>query len=283
MYFFKFSEYYSREKKYIPSIMLGYEDTTKKKKVMTDFTFNQFFDRLPKESIKELDKILDYSNQEYINEEVWLKYSATHNIVIPKIGKRYDRRLSQYNTGEEGIILNYNKNKKPRKLIFNNAKEFFNTNSLNLFDNLAKNGGAEYNLIVDREAICENEVEILYTFLDCLFSSSQRFYIRKCKYCKKYYIETLYSTPYCKRTYNLKGKFITCGKIKSEIKKTNEYTKFRDSYRNFIDRELSNTDLYYIFLNERDKLIERCIETRDLTILNDFVEDFKKKHPNVFN
>lgn len=281
--YFKFTECYDKKNKYIPSIMLGYDDTDTKKKVMTDFTFNQFFEWLPKEVINELDNILDYSNQEYINEEIWVKYSATHNIVIPKVGKRYDKRLSKFNTDEKGITLNYNKNKKPRKLTFDSASEFFNTNSLNLFDNLAKNGGAEYNLIVHREATYQNEIELLYIFLDCLFSSSQRFYIRKCKYCKKYYIETLYSTPYCKREYSLKRKLIPCGKIKSEIKKTNEYTKFRTSYRNFMEKELSNTDLYSTFLDERDDLIEKCIETRNLTILNNFVENFKKKYPDIFN
>lgn len=279
---FKFSEYYNINNTYEPSIMFGYDDNENKEKVMIDLTFNQFFDRLPKESIEELDKILNYSKQEYINEETWIKYSATHNIVIPKIGKRYDKRVSKYNTGEEEITLIYNKNKKPRKLKFDNANEFFNTNSLNLFDKLAKDNGAEYNLIVHRETIYQNEMELLYAFLDCLFSSSQRFYIRKCKYCKKYYIETLYSTPYCKREYALKKKLIPCGKIKSEIKKTNEYTKFRNSYRNFMEKELSQTDLYKTFLDERDDLIEKCIETRNLTILDNFVNKFKNKYHNDF-
>lgn len=277
--YFKYTERYSLDNKITPNIMLGYYDDNQSKKIMTEFSFNQFFDRLPKEIELELEKILNSTNKEYINQEVWFSYAAIHNLVIPSIGKRYDKRISKYNTKEENISLIYSKNKKIKKLSFDNPTDFLVSKPLTLFDKLAKNGHTQYDLILHKEANYQNDMELLYLFLECLFASHQTFYIRKCKYCKKYYVETLYSTPYCKRTYELKGKFVACGKIKSTIKKTNEFTKFRTTYRNFLENQLSvGNKLYYVFLDERDDIIEKCIETRDLTLLNNFVANFKNKY-----
>lgn len=283
--YFDFREYYANKNHHKPIITLGYYDNPKdSNNILTTFTFNSFFDRLSVQAKEEIENILIYSNNDCINNEIWFKYKIAHSLTIPKIGENYKKVLNKINDNqEEDISLFYYRNKRLKKLNFDKSSDFFKTKPLNLFDNLANNKKAEYNLVITKDAVCNNEVELLYTFLNCLFSSQQEtYYVKKCKYCKNYYVDSYYKTSYCERTYIVKERNIPCGNIKSHIKKQNEYKKFIKSDRNFQrflqEHPILYSKLYIDYMNKRDNLVSECIQTRDLTILNNFVENYKNEH-----
>ena len=271
---FKYNEYFTNNKNKEPQIYLGFENCP-----TTEFNFISFLDRLSNNGLNELNNIFNYSNRQYINEEIWLKYEISHSIFIQPISSRYTKMIDNHNEDGNGIKVNYFKNKKLKTLSFNN-EDFLKTKPLNLFESMAKNGSSSFRLTIHKEATYNNERELLYIFLECLFNSRTTYYIMKCKYCEKYYIVNKPNIKYCKRTYLIQKKPIRCGKIRSEIKKTNDYQNFiiNDKNLKILIQDKINFDKYIEYLNKRDEMIEECIKKRDLSILNDFIITIKSKY-----
>lgn len=285
--YFCFNESHSKNKSNTTYIILSScNDLNSKNFNPTMISFNDFFEKLEPNMLNnilnELNNILDYSKKDCINSSVWLNYKISHSLTIPKIGERYLNLISKTNSNDgEGIEITYYKNKRPNKILFEKKHDFFQSKTPNLLHNLPPNKGAEFNLTIKKEAICNNDIELLYAFLQCLFNSPQTtYYVKKCKYCKRFYIDSYYKTSYCKRTNLIKNKLIPCCEIKHFIKKQNEYKKFLVQDRILQNKISDNFDdsILFNYLNEREMVINTCINTRDLTILEDFIKNSKTNY-----
>lgn len=284
--YFCFNEYHGDNKYYAPNVFLGYYDNPKDpKNVISQIFFNDFFENLQydllKNILKELDKILEYSQNECISQETWFKYKVANSLALPKIGESYIKSFSKVkNDNSNGIELTYYRNRRAHKITFENNEDFFKSKPKNIFDNLTNNKSAEYNLIIKKEAVCKNEIELLYAFLQCLFNIPQTpYYIRKCKYCKKYFVATYYRTFYCSRTNVIKNHNVPCGLVRNFIKKQNEYKKFLTASKSLENKIIDKcNDEYLTYQNERDEAIEKCITSKDFDVLTKFIENSKIKY-----
>jgi len=63
--------------------------------------------------------------------------------------------------------------------------------------NIMRNGFFNGAVNIDYEIQFKTELELLYSFLDCIFSSEYKFHIKKCVKCKKFFITLKTDTKYC--------------------------------------------------------------------------------------
>lgn len=117
MYYFKFREELSKNRKNVPKISFGY-DLKEKNKPIYDMLV--YFDNLTSNAKKELDKIFEYSKQfstNGINKEAWIRYVAAYKIVIPAMSKKIMRNVPQPTNGSM-VSIKYAENKKRKGITF---------------------------------------------------------------------------------------------------------------------------------------------------------------------
>lgn len=283
--YFRYHENLVKEINHKPTIFLHSNNEISDNTKLFSYTFIDFFDRLSNEAINELDKIYNYSlnyTNDYINQDTWLMYQMANGLTICPISKRYTKRLAKHNDKGNGITAIYTKNRKERELIFNNFNDFIPKNA-NLFDNLAKKGSSIYHISAIKESICNNEIELLYVFLECLYNSNATYCIKKCKHCNKYYIAIKSDNRYCERKQSYNGKMIGCNSVVATIQKSYEYKQLMKKDKN-LTNIFSNSSKYsqeYIdnYKDKRDAIKIQCFKNRDLTDLKSFIENYKLENP----
>lgn len=101
-------------------------------------------------------------------------------------------------------------------------------NSIQL-NSMMRNGYFNSGVSINYEFEFNNEIELLYTFLDCLFSSEYKFCIKKCKNCETYFITLQPTKRHCSKCGDIviksrKLKFESKNIIKLERKINSLYT-----------------------------------------------------------
>lgn len=281
--YFHFYETSSKKKNNI-HIFLGEND-----KVVSKVYILDFFDTIlnKKLLIAELDKILAYSEMyklNYISKDLWIRYQLVNEIKIPAISKKNSKTIISHTDKGSGAEIKTNRTNKEHDIYFTDNKiALKQIGNRSLFDSIATNGNTSYIANVSKEAYFNNYTELTYIFLECIFNSINTYYVRKCKYCGLYFIANRSNKEHCERTSLVKEKHITCAKIISTIEKTYEYKTFINEDRKFRDSLESNKKLPYTYLptylNEKEKLRNECFKTRNLSILKDFVSDYKTNNP----
>lgn len=288
--YFKYFEYLDKRRKSSPIIYIDEKDTPSKNEQIAQFNFYSFFNDLPKDILKtmfnELDIIYNYSIKitlNYINKESWLRYQISKSIKIPFMNKKYSSSISSQSEKSENITAIYSHNSRKKELEFTNEDFLSQKNTLNLFENMSKKGSAKYIIALHREAICNNAIELLYAFLECIFTSNNNYCIKKCEYCTKYYVATKTDNQYCKRNNSINNKIVSCSKVVSTIQKSYEYKKLIEIDKNFVN-SLSNDYKYsqtYIddYNDSKKEIKKNCFKKTDLTELKDFIKNYKSNNP----
>ena len=279
MYYFRYSEELSTNKKDRPYISFGYKVNDSNMKIHD--TIN-YFDNLSSSAKEELDMIYNYSlklGKDKIDKDSYFTFIVTHNISIPPISKRITRhnvRLSN----EANIIMRYAENKKDKELVFWD-KELALPKNKNAYINLLeaqvkKNNGGSFDLTIHKEGTYENDIELLYMLLDCLFSSNISYYIKKCELCNKYYATNKPNKRYCYRMTFVYGKQTICEnavnllyqskQYKIATRKDEKLLKYLHNYPNKYDIDNYNY--------EKNIIKKECIKKLNMTDFENYVDNF---------
>lgn len=193
--------------------------------------FENIFDFIDKDAKLLLDKIYNSSkefNSGFIDNIVWLNYLTTSKIVLPPYQEQFVT-----NDNYDNIDIKIGRNGKSTTI--NLLKEKFNDNKLskirhrplfpiNKEDYLKLNLEIDENFyIVSKKIVYYNDtIELLLSFMNCLFSTRRKYYIKKCDLCEKYYVTNKSDTHYCKRN-NFHNRNITCSEYVAFMQKTYDY------------------------------------------------------------
>lgn len=173
------------------------------------------------------------SNSDYINKDIWKQFLFTSNVNLAPIKKSIksynifrkksenDRTKSNYqikvNRYYSNLKLNYSSKIKDMQLSLRNEIEekLLNGKSIDLllkhkykinilkdeysnaFLDITSTGRNNGEMVIEYEIESFNELELLYTFLDCIFSSEYNYSIKKCDKCKFFYIISKTDNNYC--------------------------------------------------------------------------------------
>lgn len=275
MGYFKFKEDISttaKTKKMEPLI-----NTSNIKNESAIYAISNFFYYLNNEQIEELERIYNYSQKvslkKYkgtINKDSWLKYIVAKGIKIT-LSKSIEKSAPVIND-DNSISTMYGANNNFKKLSFDSIdlysiKEKYKCQPL--FD-VEKPKSITYDkniLFLLREGTYENNIELLYMVLDCIFSSNVDYYIKKCELCKRYFFTKRKNTHYCNRKRIVCGKETTCFNSLNFLCEQKEYRYIRNAIKKHLDKYYKKYDYDYInaFKTKSDPIIENCIEVRDVT------------------
>ncbi len=271
---------------FLEYLLKNTSDTVSIKINNTYCKFIDLFDNIKDNNIfiKELDKVFLFANKlgyDYINENIWFQYLFVKQIEIPAISKKLTTQIKSHTDKGKSINIDYVENKRSKELYFNDSSEFlFDNEKVDLFHSISKKGTSNYYICIIKKATFNNIKELLYIFLDCLFSTQKPYCIKKCKYCEKYYVAIKTDTNYCDRIFKIKNSYVPCSRIVSTIQKSNEYKKYKKEEKIFL-QELEKAK----FCNENDikdykdyakEHKQICYKTRDLSLLNNIIMDYKK-------
>lgn len=265
-------------------------DTTRIYVNKTQFNFYDLFDTIKNNNIliKELDNVFAFANKlgyDYINESIWFQYLVVKQMEIPPISKKITTKIESHNNSGKSINVNYIENKRSKELYFNDSSDFlFSNKNIDLFHSISKNGTSNYYICIIKKAIFNNTKELLFLFLDCLFSTQKPYCIKKCEYCNKYFVAIKTNTTYCNRTFKIKNSQVPCSQIKSFIQKTYEYKMYRKQEKIFLGiLNSSNTHYAMEYTNKYKEYAgtvkDKCFKNRDLAPLKTLIDDYKIEHP----
>lgn len=281
--YFKFYESSSKKKNNI-HLFIGENG-----KLCSEVSILDFFDTILDKHllISEMDKVFDYAienNQYYINKDLWIRYQLVNEIKIPAISKNNSKTIVSHDDNGSGIEIKSNRNNKEHDIYFyKNSIAIKQIGNKSLFDSIAVKGTTSYIANISKDSYFNNYTELAYIFLECIFTSINTYYVRKCKYCGLYFIAIRSNKEHCQRKYLIKGTPIECSKIISGIEKTYEYKTFIKEDRAFRNSLEDNKNLAYdylpIYLDEKEEFRQQCFKTRDLSLLKDFVSDYKENNP----
>lgn len=250
---------------------------------------SNYFYYLKEDEIKELDKIYNHSTKvsknnlkETINKDSWLKYKIASNITIPPLSETIKK--SQIKTNDDNSInVKYGNNGKYINLIFDNEENYSQKTKMNhtsLFELKKEDFIVEKNLLfLHKEGIYKSDLEFLYMTLNCLFSSNNTYYIKKCERCGGFYLANKINKKFCYRPTIICGKLTSCHHALEQLYQSKEYRaiirkkeKHLDKYYKRNDEESWN----YInnFLTALYNILENCKNNLDIT--NDDLEKINK-------
>lgn len=269
--------------------------------IMThDFTytigFEEIFKALSNETNKLLDNIYNYAKTtfaiSYIDNEIWMYYLTTSKIILPPVKEQFitndnynDIKIKVGRNGK-GIKLDLSKDEflnnkitkiKSKPLFPINKKDYVKT-SLQLKENF---------YIVHKKTVYFNtESELLLSFMDCLFSTRRKYYIKKCDLCENYYVANKSDTHYCGRKTVYNNEELTCSEIAAKMQKTYDYkTKVETLNREFLKKindmpdETEKVKYKKKYKKERDLKKIEYLKTGNLNILIDFINNYENNHP----
>lgn len=280
--YFRYYEKLDRNKKNTPLIFVNTDSDNLDIKRTQQLSIIDFIDGFPSNTLNELDKILKFSGEYtsmYINKETWTRFQIAYKVKIPPISKEIKRTIT--GSGElkdnKYITAKYVENKKDKDLTFKKENFYVKGTNLNLFET-SENNYSYYDIKVHKDAVFNDFRQLLYIFLECLFASNVSYYIKKCKYCNKFYIATKSDTKFCQRIHLVNNKYVTCSQVVANLQKTYEYKQLMKIDKNNIS---SISNKYYSFQenidkykNNRDELKDNYFKTKDITELKAFIENY---------
>lgn len=251
--------------------------------------FEKAFDLLSKEQHKLLDKLFDYSNRfntGYIDSIVWYSFLATSNIVLPPTKEQYI-----YNSFSEIKDIDMSIQRSGRNINTNLSKKDFKDNNLYqmkktpLFQlsNKENMNNDEFCLILQKTIFYHTDIDFLLGLLHSIFSTSKRYYLKKCNSCGKYYITNKTDNCYCNREYEYNNKSISCSSISKSLKKSYAYVELNKKHKSFLQKLNKNklVSLEYIetYKREHKKKVEEYVKSRNISKLKDFIYTYEELHP----
>lgn len=269
MGYFKFLEEISttaKTKKIEPLI-----SATEKEGENAKYEISNFFYNLNSNDIKELDRIFDYSkkvslekDKGTINKDSWLKYMVQNNIKITL--SKSIKKSTVISNADNSVTVMYGKNGKFKKLSFDNTDLYSKEKigSRPLFE-IEKNDVSKNNtnkLFLLCEGTYKNDKDLLYMVLDCIFSSNDDYYIKKCDLCDRYYFTKRKNTQYCNRKRIVCGKETTCFNSLDFLCEQKEYRYIRNTIKKNLDKYYKKYDYDYInrFKMKADPIMENCVK-----------------------
>ena len=261
--------------------------------LVSSYFYNLYKPVLNNAMIKELDKILEYSNKtneikkniNTINKESWLKYRIANNIAFKNLNETIIKINSSIKDKNNDIFINYIQNGKNKNLYFNDKNLYYKNNKPKAKPlwktNKALNNKVENILYLHKECYCQNDYEFLYMLLNCLFSSNNNYYIKKCERCNRYFLATIPNKKMCSRPRTICGKETICCNASKIFYKSKEYKyMFRlvekhlkpyyngindnSEYINSIRDTFTNIKEKCILEDKYDRIKESIKETEDL-------------------
>lgn len=292
--------YSEEEKNIIPKFEIKYEYyDTQEGIFIVDVPFsNGIFSNITKRTKEIIDTIFSFSltltKKNYINSDVWNYFLFTSSIKINPIQKSIETRLAdkinKSNIRYKDIIKlqNYyssfdddkkrsisNSQVQLSKLFYDSysIKKDSKTDNIKLKYKMIKFNSKDFNqeflnqkesnadMIITYSSFCKNELELIYSFLNIIFSTNYDYKLFTCFNCGNFFVDTHASClncPYCrkivqkeqKKNYDKKPIVILENRIDSQY--YNNYTseEEREEYRK--DKKIAKGK----FRNDEKKLIE---------------------------
>lgn len=286
MHYFRYSEELKTNKKLRPSIYFGYEKEDNRK---TYYDMLVYFDNLSNSISDELNKIFEYSknfSRNGIDKESWIRYMASYNITIPPMSKKVIKRTPKFTDGKD-VYVNYAENKKQQELVFYNKDLIYpiipNTNK-NLFESIVKDNdkGAIIDLILWKEGEYENDMQLLYMVLDCIFFSNVKYYIKKCEICKNFYIHNLPNKRGCYRVKFVYEYQTTCDKATNTFYQSKQYKSAMRKDIKYLKYFHNNPLKYDVdkYNNEKNKIKKECVKNLNITPFEEYINYFYHNNHN---
>lgn len=242
-----------------------------------------FFDSLSPNTLNKLNDIFSINN-DFINYKLWTYFVAMCELNIIPI----KTKMKTYNSPLNNKILNdyFNNNKSHKNISQTLINEYKTISKTFPFLNRTTNKiskklvlpndvdtylvhdtylGYKASFLISREVITNNEIELLYAFLDIIFSSKYRYYVKKCDNCNSFFITTSTNTKYCNRIdteYNR-----TCSEL---------VIKNRLKYGNLQECEKVEKRVRSYFNRQQGKIGQECANIDFLSAY----DNFKKSNPN---
>lgn len=257
--------------------------------------FEDIFKALSNETKELLNNIYEYAetfNSGFIDNRVWLYYLTTSKIILPPVKEQfitndnYDDIQIKVGRNGKGMNLNLSKNEfLDNQITKIKSKPLFPTNKKDEVKSSLQLEEKFY--IVSKKTVYFNtEMELLLSFMNCLFSTRRKFYIKKCDLCEEYYVADKSDTHYCGRKTIYNNEELTCSEIAAKKQKTYEYkTKVETLNRKFLKKindmpDCTAKDKYKKgYKRERDIEKIKYLQTDDLNALIDFINTYENNHP----
>lgn len=259
--------------------------------------FEEYFKYLSESEKKFIEKLFDYAtnfNSGYVDSIVWYSYLATSNIEIAPMKEQYISintdhiKNIDFSIQKSGRNINsfLSKNsfkdnqicKIQKKSLFEFNSESFKLLSINMKSN-------DFNILQKKTIYYDTnkDLEFLISFFHCIFSTYKRFYLKKCKRCKHYYVTNKSDNKYCNRKYIRNNISLSCSEITTLLKKKYKYIKLKNTYKAFLndfteEDKIKNKDYIDEYKKIYEELVEKYIETEDITQLEDFILNYTKTH-----
>lgn len=231
--------YSEKEKNIIPSFEIKYEHYDVQEGIfIIDIPFsNGIFSNITESTKKIIDTIFSFSltltKKNYINSDGWNYFLFTSNIQVAPIQKVIERRLAdKINKTDitykdiiklQNYYSNYNNDKKKNisdsqlkvsQLFYDKYSIKNKTNSIKLKYKMIKFDSKDFNqeflnkkeinadMVITYSSFCKSELELIYSFLNIIFSTNYDYKLFTCFNCSNFFVDTHASClncPYCRK------------------------------------------------------------------------------------
>lgn len=231
--------YSEKEKNIIPNFEIKYEHYDVQEGIfIIDIPFsNGIFSNITESTKKIIDTIFSFSliltKKNYINSDVWNYFLFTSNIQVAPIQKVIETRLvdkiNKTDIAYKNIIKlqnyysNFDNDKKKNisdsqlkvsQLFYDKYSIKKGTNSIKLKYKMIKFDSKDFNqkflneneinadMVITYSSFCKNEIELIYSFLNIIFSTNYDYKLFTCFNCSNFFVDTHASClncPYCRK------------------------------------------------------------------------------------
>lgn len=251
--------------------------------------FETAFDVLTKEQQLLLDKLFNYANSfnsGYVDSIVWYSFLATSNIELPLIKEQY-----KYNNIDNIKDIDISVQRSGRNINSHLTKNDFTDNNLYqmkktpLFQisNNENMNNDDFCMILQKTIYYKTDTEFLLGLLHSIFSTTKRYYLKKCNRCEKCYITNKTDNCYCNREYEYNNKSISCSDIAKILKKSYAYVELNKKHKSFLQTLNKNrkvkTEYIEAYKTEHKKKVKEYVRTMNINPLKDFINTYEELHP----
>ena len=143
----------------------------------------------------------------------------------------------------------------------------------------------DFCMILQKNIYYKTDIDFLLGLLHCIFSTTKRYYLKKCNRCEKYYITNKTDNCYCNRKYEYNNKSISCSQISTILKKKNDYLDLNKKHQSFLRnlRKCKNINITDNYIKEykdaHKEKVKEYVRTGNIVPLKDFINNYKELHP----
>lgn len=259
----------------------------------TKLGFEELFTNLNNSNQNFLNKLFTYAkgiNSGYVDSIVWYSYLATSNIELPPIKEQYI-----YLNDEKIKDINLSVQRSGRNINTRLLKKDFSNNSTKskikpLFSIISKRNilneslpSENFCMVLKKTIYYNTSLEFLIAFLHCIFSTKNKYYLKRCRRCEKHFIATKEDNSYCKNTNLIDGKYLSCDKVSKKLRKTQRYLNINHKHQNFLRKMRENSkysDNYReTYKKTHQEYITQYIKTGNIKPLEDFINNYESNFP----